>query len=117
MPRNAPLRSVSLAEVIRTTLCIHTNMPFDARHFLARIITFLFRSIGIADTLRINNEKTRLFVPVLAATLHANQIFLKPARGRWADPVTPFYSKLKNIREPCAIWGIVWVASATDNRF
>lgn len=57
-------------------------MALDAGHLFARVIAFLFRTIGVLHTLRVDDDEARRGVPPLFASGLANLIFLKPAPKR-----------------------------------
>jgi|GEM_PF-1739917 len=53
-------------------LRIHSNVTFDARYLLTRIITLLFCGICILRALYINDHKACLLVPITVDTDPAN---------------------------------------------
>jgi hypothetical protein len=57
---------------------IDPDMAFDAGDQLAAIKPFLFRRVGIFDTLRVNDQKSCVGIPTKALSGLANRIFLKP---------------------------------------
>ena len=63
-------------------LGIDGNVAFDSRYFLAGVVAFLTRTIGIPDALRVDDQKARRGFAPLSCTSLANHIFLKPAPGR-----------------------------------
>ena len=67
---------------MRQALGIDRNVALDSRYFLAGVVAFLARAIGILDALRVDDQKARRgFAPLFCTSL-ANHIFLKPAPGR-----------------------------------
>lgn len=67
------------ADRMGQALRIDHDMALDARNFLAGVVAFVPRAVGILHALRINDAKTRLDVAPLFDTGRANLIFLKPA--------------------------------------
>ena len=63
-------------------LRIDGNVALDPRYFLARIVAFLPRTIGILDALCVDDQKARRGLAPLSCTSLANHIFLKPAPRR-----------------------------------
>ena len=63
-------------------LRIDGNVALDPRYFLAGIVAFLSRTIGILDALRVDDQEARRGLAPLSCTSLANYIFLKPAPGR-----------------------------------
>ena len=58
------------------------DVTLDPRYFLAGIVAFLSRTIGVLDALRVDDQKARRGFAPLSCTSLANHIFLKPAPGR-----------------------------------
>ena len=63
-------------------LGVDSNVALDSRHFLAGVVAFLTRTIGILDALRVDDKKARRGFAPLSCTSLANHIFLKPAPER-----------------------------------
>lgn len=66
---------------MRQPLCIHANMPLDARHQLAAVEPFLLRRIRVFHTLCINDEEAGFLFPTIVLSGLANQFFLKLPQG------------------------------------
>ncbi len=63
-------------------LRIHPDVPFDAGYLLARVVSLLFRAIGVLHALRINDQEAGHGVASLFGPGLANLIFLRPAPER-----------------------------------
>ena len=99
---------------VRQSLGIHRNVAFDARHLLASIVTFLSRTIGVLDALRVDDQKARRGFAPLSCTGRANHIFLKPVPERLSR-LNRVRSTWRSTHAPCAISGIHLAASAIGN--
>lgn len=85
---------------MRQSLRVHRDMPLDPRHFLARIVTFLFGRVRVFDALRINDQIRRLFFPSRFFADLSNLIFLMPAPAGLAGPFPVFLSTWQNTHTP-----------------
>lgn len=97
-------------------LRIDGNVALDPRYFLARIVAFRPRTIGILDALRVDDQKARRGLAPLSYTSLANHIFLKPAPGR-SNRLDRARSTWRSRHVPFAISDIHWVTSATGSHF
>ena len=67
---------------MRQTLAVHGDVALDARDFLARVVAFVVRAVGILHALRVHDQERGQRVVSQCLTGHANLIFLKPAPAR-----------------------------------
>src|SRR5207244_4357140 len=74
------------------SLCIHSNMPLDARHLFAGIIAFVSGRIGILDALRVHDAKARQGLALALAAFLRHLIFLMPAIAGFAVHRLPPHS-------------------------
>jgi hypothetical protein len=85
-------------------LAVYSDMAFDARYFLAAVVPFFRRRIGVFHALRINNDETGFLVATIAAPDLANRFFLTPLKDALAALVGDF-APLAEIRVASAPFG------------
>ena len=102
---------------MRQTLRINYNVALDTRNLFTCVVSFVFRTVCILDTLRINDTKRRLLVAPKAGAGRANLIFLMPAPAGSIHLPTALHSIYENTNTPRPISENRSVAFATDTRF
>ena len=67
---------------MRQALAIDQNMALDARDFLADVVAFFIRRVGVFHALRVNDDKAGAGVSSLPDARLFDLIFLKRAPAR-----------------------------------
>lgn len=67
------------------SLSINTNMSFDTRDFLSRILSFFFCCVSIFNTLCVYDQECCVLVLTIVLSLLSNQFFLTPLREVFSD--------------------------------
>lgn len=115
---SGPIRDVCRRHfnAMRQSLGIYRDVPFDARDFLPRVISFFLCGIGIFDALGINDAKTCFLFPTIAYTGLSNYFFLMLPQGRSVFLLAS-HSISENMRARFSIWESQREASSIDSHF
>jgi hypothetical protein len=65
---------------VRKPAAVHCELALDPGDFLARVVAFEFRSVGVLDALGVNDEKGGLLLASVKATVGVDGFFLRPGR-------------------------------------
>ncbi len=100
---------------MRQPLRIDRDMAFDARYFLASVITLLTRRVRVLHALRVHDQERAVSVAPLFLAGRANLIFLMPAPAR-LHRAGRAHSIYANRRTHSAIWEIRQAGTSIGNR-
>jgi hypothetical protein len=100
---------------VRQSIGVYSDVAFNARDQFASIKPLVFRRVRVLDALRVNNQKSCLFVPTKASSNLANHLFLRlPPRG---CATRVLFSTWRSRHSNSPIWESLREACATDIRF
>jgi hypothetical protein len=99
------------------SLSIHREMTFDSRDLLTSIISFVLGAVSVLYALSIHDTEASFFLPTVAASGPANQLFLRPLPAGNLPLGRVSHSIAGNTGSKCASWESLLAACATESRF
>ena len=99
------------------SLSIHREMTFNSRDLLTSIISFVLGAVSVLYALSIHDTEASFFLPTVAASGLANQLFLRPLPAGNLPLGRVSHSIAGNTCSKCASWESLLAACATESRF